>query len=82
MTTVNLSDEEFIVPEMDHTIGNLICSYLSSDPQVFATGYRIDHNNNLIIRVKTTGETSPGVCMSDAIKRCQEDINHISSLWD
>ncbi len=71
--------KKFVIPEMGHTMGNLICSYILTNTDVIYTGYQVDHNKNLIINIQTSNGLLPDVCFEGAVKKCQNDIKNLTA---
>ena len=75
----NTDTKQIIIPNMGHTMGNLICYYILSNTDVIHTGYQVDRNKNLVINIQTCNGLSPNVCVEEAVKKCREDVQKIKT---
>lgn len=77
-----MSTEEFVIPNMGHTMGNLICVYLSINPIVLHAGYRVDpHIKSLVIKICVKENVEPSQALTDSINACKDDINQLTASW-
>ena len=74
-------EEEFIIPNMGHTMGNLICDYLTNNPKVLCAGYKVNRDQDLVIKVGVEKDLVPSEVLTDAVKACKEDINQLMASW-
>lgn len=70
------TEKEFKIYKCGITIGDLLCSYLRRDSRVLVTGYQCTRDGDLVIKIITSSE-SPDVCLSDAVKKCREDLDFL-----
>ncbi len=74
------TEKEFTICKSGITTGSLLCSYLRDDNRISVTGYRCTRDGDLVVKIITSTE-SPDVCITDAIKKCKEDLNRLMTSF-
>ncbi|KAK1760856.1 DNA-directed RNA polymerase [Echria macrotheca] len=74
---------EFFVKKEDHTLGNMITSYLKKDPNVLFAGYKAGHPNvpEIMIRIQTNGTMTPKEAFVKACKHLITICGHTGREW-
>jgi DNA-directed RNA polymerase subunit L len=71
---------EFLIDHENETIGNLLSTYITYDPNVFYCGYVIEHplKNNIIFKIKLKTNNN----LDNSIKIIEDMIIYLISLLD
>ena len=74
----------FTILKEDHTLGNAVRMQLLGDSRVLFAGYKIPHPllNELIIKVRTNGATTPTNCLIDCVDALNINVKDVEAKFN